>query len=161
MTERRTREQRDNRPAPVLIHDGMVIPGCLAAELAGALDLLDAYIRGIPPSAAYQGGRLPRAVFAVRLVARDAAVKHHEQVRRATAVANAARPVVLAPARAPAVSEDQQLTTAQAAALAGITESRVRQLAAAGTIRGVKTSRDVWLLDPRDVRAYAQRRQAA
>lgn len=51
----------------------------------------------------------------------------------------------------PSVAE---ITTDQAAALLGLTEARIRQLAAAGTIAGRKGERNTWLLDRGSVRAY-------
>ncbi|MFF6939976.1 hypothetical protein [Streptomyces lavendulae] len=149
----------DNRPAPVVIHDGLVVPGALAADLVAAIDLLEAYVCGALPRGARPPGRLSPVAVAVRAAARAAAQAAARQADYAAAHAAASRPTpkLLAPAQIPAQSS-QEITTEQAATIAGITESRVRQLAAAGIIAGRKTDRNVWLLDSSDVRAYGRRR---
>lgn len=153
---------RDDRPAPVLLWDGtLVVPGVLSEEVAAALDLLEAFMRGTPPPSACRQVRLPRGVWSVREVARQAAVQFREQqaAHRANAAASAPAATVLTTAQAPSLSDRrQQLTTEQAATLAGVTEARIRQLAAAGVISGRKTSRNTWLLDPESVREFARRR---
>lgn len=143
----------DHRPAPVVIHDGLVVPGALAADLVAAIDLLEAYVRGVLPRGARPPGRLSPVAVAVRSAARAAA-----QVAAANAVASTPTPKLLAPAQIPSQSS-QEITTEQAAAIAGITESRVRQLASAGIIAGRKTDRNVWLLDSSTVRAYRNGRR--
>ncbi|GAA3255986.1 hypothetical protein [Streptomyces lavendulae] len=150
----------DHRPAPVVIHDGLVVPGALAADLVAALDLLEAYVRGVLPRGMRPPGRLSPVAVAVRSAARAAAQVAAQQAQyvAANAAASTAAPKLLAPAQIPAQSL-QEITTEQAATIAGITESRIRQLAAAGTIAGRKTDRNVWLLDPSDVRAYRNGRR--
>ncbi|WP_169316750.1 helix-turn-helix domain-containing protein [Actinacidiphila oryziradicis] len=151
----------DRRPAPVQLWDGIAVPGVLCEELTAALDLLDAYLRGTPPPASFRRPRLSWAAQAVRVTARDAAVEFRQQQEARRAYAGASAPVVtlLTPAKAPSGSDRRQfMTTEQAATIAGVSEARVRQLAAAGTIDGRKTSRNVWLLDPESVRAYRARR---
>ncbi|GLW00898.1 hypothetical protein [Streptomyces lavendulae] len=150
----------DHRPAPVVIHDGLVVPGALAADLVAALDLLEAYVRGVLPRGARPPGRLSPVAVAVRSAARAAAQVAAQQAQyvAANAAASTVAPKLLAPAQIPAQSVPE-ITTEQAATIAGITESRVRQLAAAGTIAGRKTDRNVWLLDSSDVRAYRNGRR--
>lgn len=153
---------RDDRPGPVLLWDGVAVPGALCAELAGALDTLEAFLRGTPPPASCRVPRLSRGVFAVREAARAAAVLDVERQERASrlafAAASAPQVTVLTPAIARRESAPEEITTLQAAMLAGVSEARVRQLAAAGTITGRKADRNVWLLDPESVRAYRDRR---
>lgn len=150
---------RGDRVQPARLWDAVVVPGPLCAELAAALDLLEAFVRGTPPPAACRAARLSRAALAVREAAREAAVDHQrQQTRRTIAAASTPAATVLTSASAPAPSNaGEEITTEQAASLTGLTEGRIRQLAAAGTIRGRKGSRDVWLLDPADVRAYRER----
>ncbi|MFE6849116.1 helix-turn-helix domain-containing protein [Streptomyces sp. NPDC057686] len=150
----------DHRPAPMVIHGGFVVPGALAADLVAALDLLEAYVRGVLPRGMRPPGRLPPVAVAVRSAARTAAQAAAQQTQyvAANAAASTAAPKLLTPAQIPAQSS-QEITTEQAATIAGITESRVRQLAAAGIIAGRKTDRNVWRLDPADVRAYRNERR--
>lgn len=152
--------RREERPAPVVIHDGMVVPGALCAELSAALDLLEAFINGTPPPAACRAPRMSRVALAVRVAAQAAGVDHQRQrTRLAIAAANVPPVTVLAPATAEPMSTQQEMvTTEQAATITGLTEQRIRQLASAGTIRGIKAGRNVWLLDPESVRAYRRRR---
>lgn len=149
---------RDDRPAPVLLWDGVVVPGVLAEELVAALDLLEAYERGAPPRGRRAAG-LSRGVWSVREVARQAALQFRAQQEAHAANAAVSGPVVtvLVPAQAGSQSA-AEITTEQAATIAGVSEARVRQLAAAGVIEGRKTSRNVWLLSRASVRAYARRR---
>ncbi|MFI2202661.1 hypothetical protein ACH47Z_18150 [Streptomyces sp. NPDC020192] len=142
----------------MLLHDGLVVPGVLAEELAAALDLVEAYGAASSNLPGRRRG-LSRGVWAVREVARQAAVQFREQqqAHAANAAANAPVVTVLVPAKAAAESVSE-ITTEQAATIAGVTEARIRQLATAGVIEGRKTSRNVWLLDPGSVRAYAHRR---
>ena len=152
---------RDARPDPVVLHDGLVVPGALCAELAAGLLLLEAFLRGAPPPAAARAPRVSRAVLAVRVAAQEAAVTYQrrETQRRAFAATNAPQATVLTAAHVLSPSSPgDEITTARAATIAGVTEARIRQLAGAGTIRGRKTPRDVWLVDLGDVRAYAARR---
>lgn len=152
---------RDERAQPARLWDAVAIPGPLCAELAAALDLLEAFVRGTPPPAACRAPRLSRAALAVREAAREAAVDHQrQQTRRAIAAATAASAPVLTSAQLLSSSDlGEEITTAEAASLAGVTETRIRQLAGAGTIRGHKGPRDVWLVRLDDVRAYAVQRR--
>ncbi|MEY2243191.1 helix-turn-helix domain-containing protein [Streptomyces sp. BF23-18] len=148
---------RDDRPAPVLLWDGLVVPGVLAEELVAALDLLEAYGLGTVVASRGRPVRLSRGVWAVREVARGAALRFREvqEVQQACAAATVA---VLTPAQPRSQSRPEELTTEQAATILGVTEARVRQLAAAGDIEGRKAARNTWLLSSESVRAYAHRR---
>jgi hypothetical protein len=146
----------EGRPAPTLFHDGIVVPAALCQDLGGALDLLEAFLRGTPPPLSAKAGRMPPAVHAVRVVAWRAAIDHRERQSLVFAGESASRPVVLAPAIA-ATPSAVEITTAQAATLLGRTEARVRQLATAGQLAGRKDTRNVWLLDRGSVLAYASR----
>lgn len=146
---------RDGRLAPIVLHDGIVIPGELCAEVSAALELLEAFVCGTPPPAACRSPRLSRVAIATLVAAREAAVQHRRrETQRAHAAASVAPVAVLAPAQTPALSSQEELTTEQVAVILGVTTSRVRQLAAAGRVPGRKTARDVWLFDPEAVRAY-------
>lgn len=150
-----------DRVQPARLWDAVVVPGPLCAELAAALDLLEAFVRGTPPPTACRAARLSRAALAVRAAAREAAVDHQrQQTRRTVAAASAPMAAVLTSAQLLSPSDQgEEITTAQAASLAGVTETRIRQLAGAGTIRGHKGPRAVWLVRLDDVRAYAARRR--
>ncbi|MFC9631410.1 helix-turn-helix domain-containing protein [Streptomyces mirabilis] len=133
----------------------------MTAELAAALDLLAAFVGGTPPPAACRSPRLSRAVVAVRAAARDAAVEYQRQQSRQSFVAASASPVAVlaAPQALSPLGQGEEITTGQAATIAGVTETRIRQLAAAGTIQGRKTPRNVWMVHLDDVRAYAAQRR--
>lgn len=148
--------RRDERPGPVVIHDGVVIPGALCAELTGALQTLQAFVQGTPPPAACRAPRLSRAVAAVMAATEQAAVdyRRRETQRSAHAAASATAVTVLTPAQTAARSSQEEITTEQVADILGVTASRVRQLAASGQLPGRKTARDVWLFDPETVRGY-------
>lgn len=155
-TDGRSRAQHDDsRPVPTVFHDGIVVPAALCAELAGALDLLEAFLRGVAPPMASRSQRLPPAVSAVRVRAWESGLEYRRRPRAFAAV-SPVQPAVLAPAQTitPSVTE---ITTEQAATLLRLTEARVRQLAAAGTIAGRKGERNTWLLDRGSVRAYRAR----
>lgn len=154
-------EVGDRRPAPIRLHDGsIVVPAVLCGELAAALDLLVEVVRGTPPPAACRPARVPRAVLAVLIAARDGAVEYERQETLRDAVAASRARVAVLPRAQAAASSGQEITTAQAATILGVTEARIRQLAAAGAIGGRKTERAVWLLDPESVRAYRQKRRS-
>ncbi|WP_327069259.1 helix-turn-helix domain-containing protein [Kitasatospora sp. NBC_01302] len=143
---------RDDRPAPTVFHSGIIVPAELCAELAGALDLLAAYLRGTPPPASCRAPRLSRAAQGVLQAARDAAVLHR---RRETARAALATPTppVLPPAQPPAAST-QMVTTAVAAEAVGVSPEWIRRAAAEGRIRAEQAPRNTWLVDLDDVRAW-------
>jgi len=146
---------RDDRRAPELLWECVVVPGSLAEELAVALDRLEAYEHGVP-LARRQPARLSRAEWVVREFAREAALRFRAQQEAHGAYA-AAIATVLTPAQA-ASQSGPEITTEQAATIAGVSTVRIRQLAMSGDIKGRKAARNVWLLDPESVRAYAQRR---
>ncbi|MFF7158123.1 helix-turn-helix domain-containing protein [Streptomyces sp. NPDC008139] len=137
------------------IHDGIVVPGELCADLVGLMDLLTAFISGAPPPASVRQARMPPWVRALRITARDAADDYMRRQSRTVAFARDSRPApaVLASAIARTPSPEE-ITTEQAATLTGLTEGRIRQLAAAGLIEGRKGPRNTWLLNRSSVRAY-------
>lgn len=143
----------DKRPGPMVIHDGIVIPAALCRDVGAALDLLEALLRGTPPPLTSKAPRMSPAAAAVRMAAWQSAVAFSEQQSLACAAESARQPVVLAPAIAGGVSASE-ITTAEAAGLLGVTEARVRQLAAAGAIAGRKAERNVWQLSRDSVTSY-------
>ncbi|MFD5508286.1 excisionase family DNA-binding protein [Streptomyces sp. NPDC127051] len=158
--EARGSSSMDSRPAPIVLWDGVAVPGILCEELAAAIELLSALVRGVPLPVSRRATRLSPAVVAIGMAARAAAVRNRQSLETTSASGAVASPGeirVLASAKAGA-SSGLEITTSEAAVLLGVTESRVRQLAAAGTIRGRKASRDTWLLSASDVRTYRARR---
>lgn len=150
---------RDERPAPLHLPGGdLVVPAPLAAELAAALEVFVGVVSGVLPPAACRTPRVSRAVVAILSEARKSAAQHRRmQTQQACAAASAPTVTVLTSAQTPSVSS-QEITSGAAAAVIGVSEARVRQLAASGAIRGLKGPRDTWLLDFDDCRAYAARR---
>ena len=151
---------RDRRLAPVPLPDGgLYVPAPLTAELAGALELLRAFIAGTPPPVVCRAPRMSRVAIAVLQASSEAAVLHQRyqsQPQGPFAAASAPPAAVLTPAKADG-SSPQEITSGAAAAIAGLSEARIRQLATAGTIQGRKVGRNTWLLNPVSVRAYAAR----
>jgi len=149
---------RDRRLAPVPLPDGgLYVPAPLTAELAGALELLRAFIAGTPPPVVCRSPRMSRVAIAVLQASSEAAVLHQRyQSQGPFAAASAPSAAVLTPAIADG-SSPQEITSGAAATIAGLSEARIRQLATAGTIQGRKVGRNTWLLDPVSVRAYAAR----
>lgn len=146
---------RRERPTPTLIHDGLVVPGDSAAEVAGALDLLDALLRGaLSPRSARQQ-QLTRAQQAVRSAAREAAARH-QQARRSWAAPTVAAAAVLGPAQL-AGSSEHLVSTGAAAAATGFSGEWVRRLAVSGIVRGRQGPRRTWEVDLDDVLAYKAR----
>lgn len=151
---------RDERPAPMHLPGGdLVVPGALAAELTAALEVYVGVASGVLPPAACRVPRVGRAVLAILTESRKAAAQHRRvETQRANAAASAPIVTVVASAQIPSASS-QEITSGDAAVVVGVSEARVRQLAAAGAIRGRKGPRDTWLLDSADCRAYAARRR--
>lgn len=146
---------RDERPAPTVFHAGVVVPAELTAELASALE---EYLGLLP--AARRGGRLSRPVAAVLKASRESAAMWQLQQHRARAALadqTAVTPVVLGSAQLPRVSVVEELTTAQAADIAGFTPEWWRRLAVRGTVRARQVDRRTWLLSKADVVGYATR----
>ncbi|MFF3911542.1 hypothetical protein ACFYZJ_37700 [Streptomyces sp. NPDC001848] len=146
---------RDERPAPVLLHDGVAIPGALCAELASALE---EYLTLLPP--ARRAGRLSRPVAGVLKASRAAAAQwqlQQHQARAAWAAPTPVASVVLGTAQLPSVSKTEEITTTEAADLAGFTAEWWRRLAVRGTIRARQADRNTWLLQRADVIAYTAR----
>lgn len=151
---------REDRPGPILLPDGFVVPGALCAELAAALALLEAYTRGTPPPAACRQLRLSHPVAAVLMASKTAAARHQaqrHQARAAWAAPTSATPIVLGPAQLPSGSKAEEITTTEAADLAGFTPEWWRRLAVRGTIRARQVDRRTWLLTRSDVVGYANR----
>lgn len=160
MTETPPAAARDERPAPIVLHDGIVVPGVLCAELAAALEEYVGLLRGAPLPAARRGTTLSRPVVAVLLASRDAAARHQAQQHalRAWAAPTAGTPVVLGTAQLAEESGAQELiTTSEAAELAGFSPEWWRRLAVRGTVRGRQVERRTWLLNRQDVIAYVHR----
>ena len=149
----------DDRLAPVQLHDGIVVPGALCAELAADLVLLGDYLRGAPPLAAAAAPRLSRATLAVLKASREAAVVYRRQETRRTSAAPTA--LFLPPAQLPAPcdQEAEMVTTAAAAEAAGVSQEWIRRLAAEGKIRGRRSDRNTWHVHLGDVRSYRDGRR--
>lgn len=151
--------QRRERPAPVVLHDGLVVPGDSAAELAAALDLLDAYLHGRQPLAAVkqQPQQLTRAQLAIREAARTAAARYRQQEteRRSWAAPTVPHAPVLVPAQLGGSSA--LVSTETAAAASDFSSEWVRRLVASGRVRGHRGPRDTWEVDLNDVLAYRDR----
>lgn len=155
------RGAREDRPDPAVFWDGVVVPGALCAELAAALQLLAAFVRGTPPPAACRAPRMSRAAAVVLAAAEDAAVQFQRQQSRRVSAAESVTPVpvLTSPQLLSPSDPGEEITTARAALIAGVTETRIRQLAGIGTIRGRKAERNVWMVRLDDVRAYAAQRR--
>jgi hypothetical protein len=141
---------------PVVLPDGggLWVPASLAAELAAALQLLDAFVRGTPPPAVCRAPRLPRSVASVMQAATDAAVRHRRREARSACAAATVPPVpVVASAQTKSIS-GEEIGTGEAATILRVTEQRVRQLAASGELPGRKGPRDVWLFRREEVRRF-------
>lgn len=104
------------------------------------------------------GTSVPQLREAARmLLAAAEAAFAREQQRAARASAAGILPVFPAAETVPR-SGQQTVTAKQAADLAGVTERRICQLAAAGTITGRHAARRVWELDRDSVISYAHGR---
>lgn len=150
--------QRRERPAPIVLHDGLVIPGDSTAELAAALDLLDAFLHGRqPPAAVKQPHQLTRAQTAIREAARTAAARYRQQEteRRSWAAPTVPPAPVLVPAQPGGSSAP--VSTETAAAASGFSSEWVRRLVASGRVRGHRGPRDTWEVDLDDMLAYRDR----
>ncbi|MET7781507.1 helix-turn-helix domain-containing protein [Streptomyces mirabilis] len=145
-----------DRPAPLLLPGGdVVVPAAVVEELGAALDRLEAYERGTPPPR--RKGGLTRGAAGVRQVAWVAALEFRAHLAERAACAAVTAPV-LVPAQPTSKSRPEELTTEQAATILGVTEARIRQLAAAGAVEGRKAARNTWLISSESVRAYRDRR---
>lgn len=134
---------------------GMVVPAAYSAELAAALELLDAFLRGTPPPGSVTAPRMTGRMREVQAVAQEAALRHRQQEnRRGWAAPTAPHVPVLPPAQPVASSDGEMVTTEQAAVLTGFSAEWVRRLAASGVVRGRKGPRNTWEVDLEDVRAY-------
>jgi hypothetical protein len=143
--------------------DPVVLPGgglFVPAEAAGILAAaVSAWVRGRAPSPT-------RTLIRIGEAAADAAREHEAARHRAAAEAAAfadesrMRIKLLSIAQAAAPSDPATVNVKQAAEILGLTEARIRQLATAGTIRGVRGSRRVWTLERSSVdRLKARRRR--
>ncbi|MCU1617330.1 MAG: hypothetical protein JWO98_4870 [Frankiales bacterium] len=148
-------QYQDDRPAPSEMWDGFATPGACCAELTLALE---EYITLLPPGR--RNGSLPRAVMAVLKASRSAAAHYQarQHAARALAAPTPVAAVVLGTAQLASVSESEELTTAQAADIAGYSPEWWRRLAVRGTIRARQAERRTWLLSRADVVAYANHR---
>jgi hypothetical protein len=142
--------------------DPVVLPGgglFIPAESAGILAAaVSAWVRGRAPSPT-------RTMIRIGEAAADAAREHEAARHRAAAEAAAfadesrMRIKLLSIAQATAPSDPATVNVKQAAEILGLTEARIRQLATAGTIRGVRGSRRVWILERSSVERYRTRRR--
>lgn len=146
------------RPEPVVLPGAdLVVPGAAAAELAGALELLAAFVRGTPPPAA----RLSKTVLGIKVAAGDAAVLYRRQAtqRAITSAAPTVRAVAVLPPAQPEGSSTQMVTTATAAAAVGVSPEWVRRLAVDGKVRAELGPRRTWQVDLDDLRAWSATRK--
>lgn len=144
---------RDERPAPTVFHAGVIVPAELCAELASALE---EYVGMLPP--ARRAGRLSRPVAGVLRASREAAavwqLQQHRE-RAAWAAPTVPAVAVLGCAQLNGESVAEELTTAQAADIAGYSPEWWRRLAVRGTVRARQVERRTWLLSKADVVGYA------
>lgn len=147
----------DGRLAPVPLPDGgLYVPGPLTAELAGALELLDAFVRGTPPPSACRAPKLTRVAASVLLASRDASIAYR---RRETQRTSAAPTVTFLPAaQLQPLSDQEMVTTAKAAEIVGVSPEWIRRLASTGRIRACRAPRNTWLVDLGDVRTRHDKR---
>ena len=157
--------ERGQRPVPVALGaSGMWVPAESAGELAGALALYRDLIQGRRPPAEVHLPRPTRVIDDLQQVAATVAREHqaakHQAAARAAIAARGS--IVSAPlfpaAEPPASSLPATVTVQQAADRLQLSERRVRQLAEAGRISAVRSSRRVWVLDENAVAAYKDRR---
>lgn len=138
----------EGRQWPVVLPDGALwVPAEACGELAGALRLLADLRAGRRVPASVRQPRITRSVQSIADAAGRAAVEHQAARHRAASTWGAPTSVVVAPAQLVPVSTADEITTAQASDLTGLSTERWRQLAASGRIRARKTHRGVWLLD--------------
>lgn len=151
---------RDERPAPVVFHAGILVPSELTAELAQALEEYALLLRGTPLPAGRRGACLSRPAVAVLLASREAAAQHQarEHALQAWAAPTPVTDGVLGTAQPSAESDTQEITTSRAAELYGYSPEWWRRLAVRSSIRGRQVERGTWLLHRSDVVHYATRR---
>ena len=141
----------------------MWVPAESAGELAGALALYRDLIQGRRPPAEVHLPRPTRVIDDLQKVAATVArehqaAKHQAAARTAIAAHGSAMSAPLVPAAETASpSLPATVTVQQAADRLQLSERRVRQLAEAGRISAVRSSRRVWLLDESAVAAYRAR----
>lgn len=151
-------ESPEGRPQPYIDrHGDPVTPREDTSDTAYWYALLIDYIEGRPPPASV---RQPRVTPKLRMYAatHDQAAREFAAAQDAQEAARAGQrppvPVVLEPAQALPASAVEEITTAQAQDLTGLSAERWRQLARAGRIRSRRTHHQVLLLDRADVIAY-------
>lgn len=156
-------ESPEGKPQPYLDrHGDPVTPREDAPDTAYWYALLIDYIEGLLLPASV---RQPRVTPKLRLYAAT-----HAQAAREFAAALGRKaagagqrppvPMVLEPAQAPPVSVAEEITTAQAEDLTGLSAERWRQLARGARIRSRRTHRQVLLLNRADVIAYDGNRRS-
>jgi hypothetical protein len=147
----------EGRPQPFIDrHGDPVTPREDTPDTAYWFTLLIDYIEGRPPPAS---ARQPRVTPKLRMyaathgrAAREFAAARAQEAARAAP--SQPVPVVLEPAQTPPVSAVEEITTAQAQNLTGLSAERWRQLARASRIRFRRTHHRVLLLNRADVIAY-------
>lgn len=141
---------------PVVLPDGaLYIPAASTAILAAAVA---SWVRGHAPPPT-------RTLVRIGEAAANAAREHESARHRAAAEAAAIadetriRVALLSIAQVTAPSDPATVNVKQAAEILGLTDVRIRQLATAGTIRGVRGTRRVWTLERSSVERYRMRRR--
>jgi excisionase family DNA binding protein len=155
---------RDHQPDVLGGGEAVLVWGGTCGELAGALELLAAFLAGRQPPggvAAYR--RLSRHLEAVQTAcaaaAREQQQARHRELAKLAAASAEPSPIaqpLLPSAQAGPVSDS--VTVAEAADLLGLSHERIRQLAASGRIRGQRTARRVWMLERSSVASQKPRR---
>jgi hypothetical protein len=129
-----------------------VPPEDLAEVAQWLAELVDRREGRIPPGAARQYP-VTEKLRAYAALARRGAAEHAAARARASAGASVPPVPVVSPAIGVAES-GAEITTSEAARLAGLSGVRWRQLAASGRVRARMGARRAWLLDRADVIAY-------
>jgi excisionase family DNA binding protein len=151
-------------PDPQILGDsaGVLVWGGTCGELAGALELLSAFLAGRqPPGGTGAPPRLSGRLVAVQqmcaTVAREQQVARHRELAKLAQPQPLAAPVLPSPAQVSGSSNPATITTQQAAERLGVTGQRVRELCSAGRLTATCGPRRTWEIDPGSVAAYAAR----
>jgi excisionase family DNA binding protein len=123
-----------------------------ATDLADWLEYAIARLEGTPPPVSLRvTAKLEAYARFYRKTATEFASRH--------ASAAARQAPVVGPGHAPPVSEHDEITTAQAADLTGLSDEHWRRMAKDGKIRARQDTRKAWLLSREDVIADTGRRR--
>ena len=162
MAVTRVAVERTRLEAVVLPDGALWIPGELAGQLAAVLRASAEVLSGRPMPASCAAVRPSRDLLRLADAAAVAAEVREGVKHRAAAYASiSAQPSsgtdqLFPSAQVAGVSDT--VTVAEASALMGVTPERVRQLAAAGRIKGQRTARRVWMLERASVASQETRR---